>query len=77
MSPSSRLLLFLYISLVYVSMSGETEPEPLGEMVDVFVPTDRASGKPRGFAFVTFAEVSQAEAAILGMDGQDLDGMFF
>lgn len=40
---------------------------------DVHMPTDRMSGRPRGFAFVT-VEDNQAQAAIQAWDGQELDG---
>lgn len=35
-----------------------------GEVVDVFLPNDRNTGRPRGFAFVEFATDSEAQAAI-------------
>lgn len=40
----------------------------------VRVPTDRETGKPRGFAFVEFAERSQAEDAIRRFDRQLFKG---
>lgn len=45
-----------------------------GEIVDVFIPTDRATGKPRGFAFVEFATADEAAAAIQRFDGSELGG---
>lgn len=47
---------------------------PLGELTDVFVPLDRASGRPRGFAFVTFANGESATKAIAQLDGVELRG---
>ncbi len=35
---------------------------------------DRASGRPRGFGFVTFASAKDAQAAITEMDNSELDG---
>ncbi|WP_373046168.1 RNA recognition motif domain-containing protein [Vulgatibacter sp.] len=44
------------------------------QVEDVAVITDRVTGQPRGFAFVTMASDSDAQAAIAAWDGQDLDG---
>lgn len=48
--------------------------EKYGAVTDVHIVTDRDSGRPRGFAFVTFAEVQDAEDAVKAMDGVELDG---
>ena len=63
------------------NMSFDTTREELqelfaqaGEITEVVVPTDRMSGRPRGFAFVTFASDEAAAAAIQKMDGQLLGG---
>jgi RNA recognition motif-containing protein len=45
-----------------------------GEVTEVAMPTDRMSGRPRGFAFVSFATGEAASAAIQKLDGQELDG---
>ena len=45
-----------------------------GEVTEVVMPTDRMSGRPRGFAFVSFATDEAAAAAIQKLDGQQLDG---
>ncbi len=45
-----------------------------GEVTEVAMPTDRMSGRPRGFAFVSFATDEAAAAAIQKLDGQELDG---
>ena len=45
-----------------------------GEVTEVVMPTDRMSGRPRGFAFVSFATDEAAAAAIQNLDGQQLDG---
>jgi cold-inducible RNA-binding protein len=41
---------------------------------EVAIPSDRETGRPRGFAFVTMGSESDAKAAIAAMDGKDLDG---
>jgi RNA recognition motif-containing protein len=40
----------------------------------VVLPTDRISGRPRGFAFVEFSDGEQAGAAIQKFDGFELGG---
>jgi len=47
--------------------------EQSGTVTDCFLPTDRDSGKPRGFAFVTMP-AADAESAVRKADGADLDG---
>jgi cold-inducible RNA-binding protein len=63
------------------NMSFDTTREELqelfaqaGEITEVVVPTDRMSGRPRGFAFVTFASDEAAAAAIQKLDGHLLGG---
>ena len=41
---------------------------------EVAMPSDRETGRPRGFAFVTMGTEADAKAAIAAMDGKDLDG---
>ena len=45
-----------------------------GEVSSVNVITDRATGRPRGFAFVEMLDSSAAQAAIRGVNGTDLGG---
>ena len=40
----------------------------------IVLPTDRETGRPRGFAFIEFAERTQAEAAIQRFNGQIFNG---
>jgi RNA recognition motif-containing protein len=45
-----------------------------GKVVSVAIPTDRESGKKRGFAFVEMGTQAEAEAAIDSLHGQTVDG---
>jgi RNA recognition motif-containing protein len=45
-----------------------------GDVTEAKVITDRDTGRSRGFAFVTFKEASQADAAMSALDGTDMDG---
>ena len=45
-----------------------------GEIRDVFLPTDRETGRPRGFAFVEFANEEDAAKAIEKFNGHQLGG---
>ena len=45
-----------------------------GTVVDVFLPTDRATGKPRGFAFVEFGSEAEAAEAIRQFNGREVGG---
>lgn len=48
--------------------------QPFGEITRVNIPTDRDTGRPRGFAFVEMASASEANAAISALNGKELDG---
>ena len=45
-----------------------------GEVVGVSVPTDRMTGRPRGFAFVEYTKAEDATAAIERFSGYELGG---
>jgi len=45
-----------------------------GDITEVFVATDRDTGQPRGFAFVTMATSAAADKAIRENDGKMVDG---
>lgn len=45
-----------------------------GEVVSVSLPSDRFTGRPRGFGFVEFATSEAAAAATQKLDGYALDG---
>ena len=46
----------------------------VGSIKDVFLPTDRDSGRPRGFAFVEFESEEDAQKAIEKFNGYELGG---
>jgi RNA recognition motif-containing protein len=43
-----------------------------GEVTSVTIPTDKYSGRPRGFAFVEMPAVSEGQAAISTLNGKTL-----
>jgi RNA recognition motif-containing protein len=45
-----------------------------GAVTDVFLPIDRESGRPRGFAFVTMDTPAAMAASIEGLNGKDFMG---
>ncbi|HEV2721020.1 MAG TPA: RNA-binding protein [Thermoanaerobaculia bacterium] len=46
----------------------------IGELRDVFLPMDRESGRPRGFAFVEFTNEEDAAKAIEKFNGYEFSG---
>jgi len=67
---------------IYVgNLSFETAEENLrqafeayGEVSKVNIITDRDSGRSRGFGFVEMPSKGEADAAMTGLNGQELDG---
>ena len=45
-----------------------------GTVLEASLPTDRDSGRPRGFGFVTMSTPEEAQAAISGLNGKTVDG---
>ncbi|HUR57252.1 MAG TPA: RNA-binding protein [Opitutaceae bacterium] len=45
-----------------------------GSVTDVYIANDRETGRPRGFAFVTFSTDAESKLATEKMNGVDLDG---
>jgi RNA recognition motif-containing protein len=45
-----------------------------GTVIEANMMTDRMSGRPRGFGFVTMGSPEEAEAAIQALNGAPLDG---
>jgi len=48
--------------------------EEYGTVTDSIVMKDRETGRSRGFGFVTYSSPEEAEAAVTGLNDQDLDG---
>jgi cold-inducible RNA-binding protein len=45
-----------------------------GSVTDVYIANDRETGRPRGFAFVTFSTADESKLATDKMNGVELDG---
>src|ERR1051325_1521444 len=45
-----------------------------GTVTEANLMMDRATNRPRGFGFVTMSSAEEAQKAIEGMNGKDLDG---
>jgi len=45
-----------------------------GQVEEVHLPTDRDTGRPRGFGFVTFVEADAAHAAVEALHDQEFNG---
>lgn len=67
---------------IYVgNLSYDTTSETLrdafgehGEVSDVYIATDRETGRPRGFAFVTMGTDAEASSAIASLNNAVVDG---
>lgn len=67
----------LYVGNLSFNSNAETVREAFsafGEISDVHLVSDRETGRPRGFAFVTMGSADAAAKAIAGMNGTMLDG---
>ena len=47
---------------------------PYGKPVSASVATERGSGESKGFGFIEFGTADEANAAITGLDGRDVNG---
>jgi len=63
-------------NLSFRSTDSDIRPlfEAHGQVDEVVLVTDRETGRPRGFGFVTMPNSSEAEAAISAIHGRELDG---
>jgi len=67
----------LYLGNLPFSASDEDIREAFsayGTIEDLFIPLDRETNRPRGFAFITIADDDLARKAIEEMDGQEFQG---
>lgn len=67
----------LYVGNLSFSTTQEALQEQFGvhgQVEEVAVITDRDTGRPRGFAFVTMNNDNEARAAIEQLNGTELDG---
>jgi RNA recognition motif-containing protein len=67
----------LYIGNLSFSTTEETlqaEFAAFGQVEEVAVISDRDTGRPRGFAFVSMNNDNEAKAAIESLNGTELDG---
>lgn len=47
---------------------------PFGKAEKVGIAKDKATGESRGFGFVEFADAAEANAAIAGLNGKEVQG---
>lgn len=67
----------LYVGNLPFSVTEEELREVFGAygtLTDVSVITDRETGRPRGFGFITFETGETAQAAQAALDGSELGG---
>lgn len=65
----------IYVGNLSYQMSEEELKQEFmayGEVTSASIPTDRDSGRPKGFGFVEMASKSEAEAAIAGINGKTI-----
>ena len=73
-SPASETLFVGNISFEATQdMVSEAFAE-FGSVTGVRLPTDRETGAPKGFGYVSFASVEEAKGALEGMQGYELAG---
>ncbi|KAM0193121.1 hypothetical protein ACHAPA_004568 [Fusarium lateritium] len=67
----------LYVGNLSWNTSDETLREAFsqfGQVTDSIIMRDRETGRARGFGFVTFSSEEEANAAVDGLNEQELDG---
>ena len=68
----------LYVGNLNYNTTEQTLGEAFGadgrQVTEVAIMTDRMTGRPRGFAFVTMGSQEDADAAIAALNGKAVDG---
>ncbi|MGI9455716.1 MAG: RNA recognition motif domain-containing protein [Aeoliella sp.] len=67
----------IYVGNLSYTTTEETLQEQFGahgQVEEVAVVNDRETGRPRGFAFVTMPNASEAQQAIEAVNGVEVDG---
>ena len=67
----------IFVGNIAETCTAETLRERFGDygkVGEVAVVTERETGKPRGFAFVTMPNDIEGRAAVLGLHGREIDG---
>merc|ERR1712226_128126 len=63
-------------NLPFRTCAADLEPlfDKYGDVGDVYIPTERGTGRSRGFAFVRYYDQRDAEDALDALDGRTYDG---
>ena len=67
----------LFVGNLSFDVGQETVSEAFGEygtILGVRLPTDRDTGEPKGFGYVTFSSVDEAKGALEAMQGYEISG---
>lgn len=62
------------IPYAWTNQDIEEQFAPYGPITSVFIPTDKFSGRSKGFAFVELEDDAMAAKAIEELNGKDIDG---
>src|SRR5512133_188935 len=57
-----------------MAINPSDDPSPYGTIVEANLMMDRATGRPRGFGFVSMSTAEEAQKAIEGLHGKQVDG---
>ena len=80
-SPLSEAYWFMSVRIYVGNLNFKTSDQEIrdafaahGEVEEVFIASDRETGRPRGFGFVTMRDAKEAQSAIEQLNGADLGG---